>query len=261
MELIAKVSRGSKMDQIYIPRNRQSFPVGDYVLITPVSHPRENSKPYFYNCNNLESVKTTLIKEIFALIEKNTHADNVILTGSFLEKGFSFNDIDLLLVSEKKLDLEKLKIQIEKLTGIKTHLIALTNQSLISGLETDPLYEVMLSKCVSKKRIIFNFQRKINYKLLDLNLLKSKDLESNFDILTGREKYYLTFNLVSILLFIKSEKLSKEKINSKIESIFSIKIDSLKNNLLHKNVFLREYKKIYNQTFNLILGGIKNESK
>ena len=33
MEIIAKISKGSKMDQIYIPRNRESFPAGSFVII------------------------------------------------------------------------------------------------------------------------------------------------------------------------------------------------------------------------------------
>ena len=36
-------------------------------------------------------------------IEKAEY-DNMIITGSFLEKGFKFNDIDVIIVSEEKID-------------------------------------------------------------------------------------------------------------------------------------------------------------
>jgi len=33
MELIAKISKGSKMDQVYIPKNRIGFSAGSYVMM------------------------------------------------------------------------------------------------------------------------------------------------------------------------------------------------------------------------------------
>ena len=36
MEIIAKISRGSKMDQVYIPKNRGGFSIGSYVILKPI---------------------------------------------------------------------------------------------------------------------------------------------------------------------------------------------------------------------------------
>jgi hypothetical protein len=116
---------------------------------------------------------------------------------------------------------------------------------------------MMLSKCVSLNRLIFKKSGKIDYKLLDLQLLKSKSLIENFEVLNGREKYYLTLNMVAILLFIKSNKLSKEIVNRCIEKEFNTNIDEIKNNTLDKANFLKRYKNIYNKTFNLIMDNIK----
>jgi len=118
----------------------------------------------------------------------------------------------------------------------------------------------MLSKCVSSKRFIFNIKRKINYKLLDLNLLKNKSLIDNFEILNGNEKYYLILNMISILLFFQNKKLSKEIVNKEIEKLFSIKIQEIKENRIKPN-FLKKYKKIYNKTFNLIISNINKNDK
>ena len=265
MEIIGKISTGSRMDQIYIPKNRTGFNNGEYVLISPFKNAVEKQfKPHFYNLKNLEPVKIKIIEDIFNLIDKKIDAKNVIITGSFLENGFGFNDLDILLINEKKVNTKIIKKEIERLTGIKTHLILIDNNNLIKGLSSDPLYNLMLSKCVSKNRFIFKAEKKRNYKLLDLNLLKSKILIENFEILDGNEKYYLTMNMVSILLFIQNKKLDKEIINKEIGRAFNIKINDLKRNLINKQNFIKKYKEIFNKTFNLIMDGIKrgnNEQK
>lgn len=259
MDIIAKVSRGSKMDQIYLPKNRIGMTAGQYVVIAPLKErlvEEQKFKPFFYNLSNLEPLKLEIIHSIFNIIEK-INPENIIITGSFLERGFRFNDIDILIIKEEKINPEPLKNKIEELLSIKTHILPLSAKTLISGLSTDPLYSLMLSKCISRNRIIFKSKRMINYKILDLQLLKSKSLIDNFDILNGDEKYYLTLNLVSILLFIQNKKLSKDIINKKIEEIFKIKIKEIKENTLQKNQFIKKYKEVYNNTFNLIMGGIK----
>lgn len=261
MELIGKISKGTKMDQIYIPKNRAGFASGEYVLIMPLTGKQEKTirqfKPYLYNVKNLEPIKIRIIEEIFNLINKNLEPKNIVVTGSFLEPGFKFNDVDILILTERKISIEMLNDKITSLIGINPHIILLDTKSLMLGLSSDPLYLLMLSKCVSKKRLIFNVKRRINYKLLDLSLLKSKTLIDNFEILSGNEKYYLTLNMISILLFIQGKKLSKDIVNKEIEKLFNVKINNIKDNLI-KQEFLREYKKIFSKTFNLILENIKS---
>lgn len=254
VELIAKVSIGSKMDQIYLPKNRSGFLAGQYVLIQPIESPKEIKKPFFYGIEHLESIKTRLIEEMFALIGKRAEFENVIVTGSFLEQGFCFNDIDILIIGKEAKGLDK---AIEQLIDIKTHIIFISNQELIKGLETDPLYQLMLSKCISTKRIIYNVPLKINYQLLDAHLLKSKTLIDNFDAFDGNEKYYLIRNMIAIKLFIEHKKISQEQISKEIKSLFNLDITKIKKNLLNKD-FLNKYKKVYNETSKLILEG-KNE--
>lgn len=253
--MIAKISKGSNMDQIYIPKNRTGLPIGQYVRIVSIEEFKEKKsdfKPFFYNANNLEPFKLEIIKSIFNILEA-IKPQNIIVTGSFLEEGFKFNDIDVLIVKDEKTEIIPLKIKIENMWGIKSHIIYADNKTLISGISTDPLYSLMLSKCVSKNRIIFKIKRIFDYKLLDFQLLKSKTLIDNFDILNGEEKYYLLLNMFSILRFIQNKKLSKEAVNKDIEGKFGIKIRAIKENILEKNKFIKKYKEIYNKTFNLIM--------
>jgi hypothetical protein len=259
MELIAKVSKGSKMDQIYLPKNRIGLPNGQFVIISPLDNkikPKLNFKPYYYNIDNIEPLKLKIIEEIFSNLEEIS-PDNIIIAGSFIEKGFNFNDIDILVICNKNLEINKIKGGLENSLKIKIHLLVLDNKTLLDGLSKDPLYEMMLSKCITKERLIFKSKRKIDYKLLDYQLLKSKLLIDNFEILNGNEKYYFTLNLISIQLFIQGKKLNKKIINKEIEREFNIEISEIKNNILDKNKFIKRYSSVYKRTFDLIMSRIK----
>ncbi len=254
MDIISKISRGSRMDQVYIPKKRIGLPVGAYVLVTPLKAKKEDIAPYFYNIKDLDPIKISLIKEIFETISKNAECENIIVTGSFLEKGFRFNDIDILIIAQKKADNVPLEKLLESIFKVKVQIIILDSRTLLEGLSTDPLYKMMLSKFVSKNRVIFNVKRKINPQLLDLHLLKSKTLLDNFDCLTGNEKHYLTRNMVAISMFVNNKKIDAKIVDKKIKKTFSLNsINLIKNNMLDKNNFLKRYAIFYKETLNHIM--------
>ena len=270
MEMVGRVSMGSRMDQIYISKNRSGFAIGNYVVIKPLEEGREKENPaeklYFYGVKKLEPIKLGIVEEIMAIIDRIFSGyENIFITGSFLEEGFHFNDVDVLIMTKNSKDKPNSRIikeNIERETGIKIHILFLSNKELIGGLETDPLYQIMLSKCVSKKRFVYKIKNKMNYKLLDLHLLKSRALIDNFNILNGDEKYGLIRNAIAIYLYLKNNKVSKELVDDKIKSVFDLKdIKELKQNLIDKKDFLKKYKLIYNQTFSEILKRIENASK
>ncbi len=249
------------MDQIYIPKSRPGLAVGSYVVIKPLeTAPKEEIKPFFYNIKHLELIKTKIINDIFRNIEALIRPDNIIITGSFLDEGFKFNDIDVIIVSEDKINVSSIKKILENNIGAKFHIIAISNKALLRGISTDPLYKSMLSKCVAMKRYIYKSKPKISYKLLDLHLLKSKLMIENFDFLTGDEKYVMTRNLIAINLFINKKDVTKDKVDLAINKLFGDNtVQRLKDNTILKKDFLVRYKKIYKQTQNKILKGIKNE--
>ncbi len=241
MVLISKISKGSKMDQIYIPKNRDScFSVGSYVKIELIEE-KEEIKLFFYNIVKLESVKIDIIKKIFENIK---NVNNSIIGGSFLEDGFEFKDIDVLIINENKLNLKKIEKEIFDNLGVKVHFILIDNKSLLNSLSSDPLYSLMLDKYVAKKRIIYNVKRRINYRLLDLHLIESKRIIDEFDFLDGIKKYKLVRNLVAIKLFIENKKISNFGINKEIVKCFKVSIDDIKKNLVDKD-FLKKFKKEY----------------
>jgi len=250
------------MDQIYIPKKRIGFAIGTYVVLKPLEEEKSIEKPFFYNIKYLEPIKLKIIEEIFRTIERIVKYDNIIITGSFLEEGFKFNDIDVIIVCEEKIDTNYIEKILKNRIGAEFHIISINNKALLKGLSTDPLYEAILSKCIARKRFIYKIKPRINYKLLDLHLLKSRQLIENFDFLTGDEKYEMTRNLIAINQFIDGKMITKEKIDSAIDHVFGNKtVQKLKNNIILKRDFIAKYKKIYKYTQDKILKGIEDESK
>ena len=266
-ELVGRISRGSKMDQIYIPKNRVGLSSGSLVIIKPLTQEdaRQDTmgKHFLYGIDKIEPIKIEVISKIFAIVEKAAEAENIIISGSFLETGFCFNDIDALIISEKEIKEKLLREEIARELGINAHILKMRWGELVEGLRYDPLYIAMLSRCVAKKRLVFNIKRKINAQLLDLNLLKSRALIDNVDVLSGKEMYYLTKNMIAILMFIDGKKISPEFIDKEIKKIFKINAEGIKEKILEKNKFLARYKEAYKRIFKLIMkeAGGKNGPK
>ena len=265
MVVIGRVSKGSKMDQVYIPKNRIGLDIGRYVLISSFDEGKDSKidKPYFYGVSNVGSLKIEIINKIFRAVENSVESyENIIVGGSFIDEGFDFNDIDVLIVSDDKLNVKIIEKMLERDIGAKIHVVFIDNKSLIEGMSSDPLYIMILSKCAARKRFVYRIKRKINYKILDFHLLKSKALVDGFDVLSGREKYKLTRNMIAISLFLKGKKVSLDLVDKEINKVFGLKdVREIKLNMLKKNDFLRRYKKVYEGTLNIVFRGIKDGAK
>lgn len=261
MEIIGKISKGSKMDQVYISKNRTGFNIGNYVIIRLIEEKEEvkpSEKLYFYGIKNLEPIKLEMINKILRIINQSYNScENIFITGSFLDKGFQFNDIDIIIIGGNKINGELIKENVEKKTGIKVHILALNNKELTASLKVDPTWKLMLNKCISKKRFLVSPEKKVDYKYLDAQMIKSKILIENFDFLNGNEKYKLIRNVVSIYLFIKDKKISESNIDKEIKEKLETEPEELKNNFLDKKI-LTKYKNFYSKLEEEI---IKNAAK
>lgn len=254
------------MDQIYIPKNRAFLPAGSYVLVTAINQTIKKTKEkklVFYNAGEIESIKLEIIQKTIMLINKfYPNRENLIITGSFLNKGFNFNDLDIIIITSMQSDKVQAEKEIKKRMGISVEINILTHRELNEGLNSDPFYRVLLSKCISEKKLIFRTKNEYNYKFLDLHLLKSKTLIDNFGHLNGKEKYKLTRNMITIKMFLENKKVSYLSLEKEIISLFKLKnIEEIKDNLLNKKAFLKTYKSIYSKTFDKIIRSIKNDTK
>ncbi|MBU2639797.1 MAG: hypothetical protein KKG75_03800 [Nanoarchaeota archaeon] len=256
MEIISKISKGTKMDQIYIPKNRQGLEPGTYVKIIPIEE-KTIERSYFYNIKELEPIKLEIVNKIFSIIKNLTKYNNIIIAGSLLDKGFNFKDIDVLLINEEKINEKNVEKILESRLKIPIHLIHMTQKELKKALMIDPIWRIMLNKSISYKRIPPLPKTNLNYKYLDAQMIKSNLLIENSECLTGNEKYKLTRNLIAIYLFVKQKHLSKENIEREIEEKFNIESEELKNNIIDEK-FIKKYKKFYKKFEKEI---IKNAAK
>jgi hypothetical protein len=251
MELIAKISKGSKMDQIYIPKNRSGCSIGQYVLIKPIQETEKQQ--LFYHVKKIEPIKNKIVEELFSFLQENIeNPDNIILTGSFLEKGFVFQDVDIIILTNDRIDNKMLEKTTEERFGLKMHILSMKKEEFYKGVSTNPLFCSMLSNFISLKRINMNIPQILIREILDLNILKTKDLILNFEILSGREKYYLLRNLVATKLFIEKKKITKENMDILIKKIIGTEIEKLKENLIKEDV-VTDIEKEYNSLLNKIL--------
>ncbi|MBI2110511.1 hypothetical protein HYT51_01905, partial [Candidatus Woesearchaeota archaeon] len=204
--------------------------------------------------------KLGIIKDIMRIIEKNIESyGNLIVTGSFLDEGFHFNDLDLIFVAENEIKTSRVKEEIKEKTGIQAHILTLNNKSLVRGLEVDPLYQMMLSRCIVSNRFVFKAKHRVDYKLLDLHLLKSKTLIDNYNFLSGNEKYDLVRNMLAIWLYMNDKKINKEIVDREIKTSLGLNdVNELKQNMVDKKIFLKKYKLMYDKTFAKILRGIES---
>jgi predicted nucleotidyltransferase len=258
MVLVAKISRGTRMDQVYLPKERgPGLEVGTAVLVEPVRG-KAAIRPFYYNVKKLEPIKVAILETIFSYLES---FENVIVAGSFLEEGFNFDDVDIIVVTREKANRKRIEEHFQRAIGVKTHIIAMDFKTLLKGIGTEPLFAMLVSQFVSRKRAIFNTRRTLNYKVLDLDLLESHTLLDNVGELTGNEMYKLTRNMVAVHLFVNGKKLSADAVNREIESYFgkgSVKL--IKNTMVGRDFFVK-YKTLYKKTFDRIMEGIRNGSE
>ncbi len=256
--LVSKISKGTVMDQIYVPKVRApGFERGAIVAITPLQS-KAVTGIYCHQVQRLEPIKKIIVDEIFNYFE---HADNVLVAGSFLEEGFGFEDVDAVVLTEKSVDNAAIKTHFKAALGIDIHVICLPLKELLKGLGSDPLFKMLLSRFVAKKRIILPKKRTIKHKLLDLQLLESKALIDSFDFLNGRDKYKLVRNAVAIACFLDNKSLTASLVDNEIERYFGeASVISIKENTVDAEFLLR-YKLFHKRLLKRILEGVKNGPK
>ncbi|MBI2139933.1 hypothetical protein HYU14_03345 [Candidatus Woesearchaeota archaeon] len=259
MELIARVSTGSRMDQIYIAKQRDGFPIGSYVLIKPLETvAKENIKLFPHNIAQVEPVKLYIIKSLAQSI-KSRHEGEVIVFGSFLNPGFRFNDVDVILLSSTEGAYGTIGKKLEEETGLKIHLTMLSEPSLLKGIATDPLFALLMNNHIATKRMMFDAKRDLNFKLLDLHLQKSKMFIENFEMMAGSEKLKMVRNLAAIEYFMKGKKFPKQGTDALIDHTFSKGTAlRLRDNTLLKEEIKKRYRQVFDSAQKEILKGISD---
>ncbi len=233
---IHKVSKGSRFNQIYVPKEMKTcFEAGDLVEVTLLN--KKTHLFYSKNLKNLNRFKENLIKEIFSLLSQFKEIKQIFVTGSFLTQKSDYNDIDIMLISEKNLE-EKVYKELDKKLELKFHVISLPEKSIEYLQKTCPLTRSMLYFFVSNKKFILSNKTELDKKHIKFLLMMPEDL-LNLN-LNPRVYYDSLRRLIAIEKFLRNQdsnptgidweliKLIKESLYKKIKSNEIIDFNSIK---------------------------------
>lgn len=219
MEFEHKISKGSRFNQIYIPKEMESiFEVGDIVKVKLLK--KKTEIYYSKNLLKLEEFKEKLIKEIFSHLSTYPNIKQIFIVGSFLIEKVDYNDIDLVIIANKKQeDLEK-KIYnyFIKKFPLKIHIIVIQEDSFLYLLRICPLTRSMFYYYISNKNFDLPLNTTINKNHINFLLMMPEDL---LKITANSRSFYDTIRrLITIKQFLENKDLNPIKINAKLKSLF-----------------------------------------
>jgi len=260
--LIKRISKGARFNQIYLQKNEGvGFEPGKSVVISPLEDIIYKEPEIFEHNVKLESLKKEIVKLTFKTVDSHGHYGNVIITGSFLDKGFNFEDIDVIIINPENMEKDRLEDSIGQNTGIKPHLILIDSGSFNKGVKRDPLFRLMVARYVSARRAIFRKDREINYRLLDIYLLKNKNLIDGYDLFSIRQRKKLLRDFISIKLFSENKEVTIKSIEEETNRLFGkdiIETLLYYGNNEEKHKFIARLKREFNKLEEQML---KNASK
>jgi len=250
------VSKGSKFNQIYIPKNMEKLiEVGDEVEVKLIN--KSNNLFYSKGLKKLSEFKENLIKNIFSFLNNNFNVNYVFIVGSFLTEKIDYNDIDIVLITnETNNKFEELIYNklIDKF-NLKFHILAIAGEKFEYLLKACPLTRTMFSIFISNNQIKVNKEKIIDKKHIQFLLMMPQDL---LEIkLNSRTFFDNLRRLITIERFLNNLNLDINIINEELK----IKIDNrlylkIKNNEeIHNNSidFLRKIIKIKLEKINKMI--------
>lgn len=226
-EFIHKISKGSRYNQIYIPKEATDFEIGDIVKVMLLE-----KKIQFYTSKNLKlnDFKKSVVEKIFELL-RSWDIKQVFVVGSFLFKKADYRDIDVILIGNA--DEDKIyKSLIEKL-GLRFHILTIKDDAFKNLIRICPLTRSMLSYFVSNKE--FNLPKyyfDINH--IKFLLMMPQDL-LKIDV-NSRVFYDSIRRLITMERFLEKNSLDSLKIEGEAEKLLGLLFLNVKNNESISNI-------------------------
>ena len=226
-KFVHRISKGSRFNQIYIPKEmNEQFGIGDIVEIRLVS--KKSSLYYSENLKKLNNYKEKLINEIFSFLSKNEYIDQIFVFGSFLLNKIDYNDLDILIISDKNIE-NKIYAQLVDIFNIKFHIIVMPKNRLNYLSKICPLTRSMLYYFVSNKKFELPKEIQIDINHINFLLMMPEDL-LNLN-LESRIYYDSLRRLITIHKFIENKNLDPNEINKELrEEIGDTIYFTIKNN-------------------------------
>lgn len=244
MEFIHKISKGSRFNQIYIPQALKSeFEVGDIVQVKLIK-----KKQHHHLSKNLKlnTIKESLSKQILASLSY-LNIKQIFIVGSFLIKK-DYNDIDILIVSDKNIE-EKVNHILAEKFEMNFHIITMSSQVFKRLIKICPLTRSMLYSFVSNHSFSLPSQEldknHINFLLMMPQDILKLDVKS-------RAYYDSLRRLIVIEKFLNNQE-NQAKIESESESLLgNFLFSQLKDNEQLNQTELEKVKKIIRSKLNSI---------
>ena len=239
-----KVSKGSRFNQIYIPREMEkTFEVGDIVKVELIKKKTE----IFVENVKLSDFKEKLIREIFSFLSE-FNIKQIFFIGSFLSQKIDYRDIDILMISDEKIEAEIYEKLSDKF-NLKFHLITIPESRFKILSEICPLTRSMLYFYASNKGYNLPKQR-IDKNHIKFLLMMPEDL---LKIKANSRVFYDSIRrLITIEMFLNNKELSSEKINSELKSLLGKLFEYSKENNEANKEIIKKFRKIIKLKLNLI---------
>jgi hypothetical protein len=217
LKFIHRVSKGTRFNQIYIPLEMSNhFQSGDLVEVTLL----EKKSPIYYSSKLIKpnEFKENLIKNIFLELGKYKEISQVFIIGSFLTQKQDYNDIDIIIISDKGLEEEVYKNLVDKFE-LKFHVISIPKDKFENLQNYCPLTRSMLYYFVSNHGFKLPKETQINKDHIMFLLMMPEDI---LKISMNSRIYYDSIRrLITIERFLKNQSLDPIEINNQVKSLVS----------------------------------------
>lgn len=226
-----KVSKGSRFNQIYIPKEMQGiFEAGDLVEVKLL----EKKEKLYYsdnlkNLHKLSDFKENIIKQVFSLLEKFKEIKQIFIVGSFLIGKTEYDDIDIILISDKKELEKKIYIYLSEKIQMNFHVIVIPEKKIKKLIKICPLTRSMFYYFVSNKEFSLDEKIEIEKEHINFLLMMPEDL-LKIELPNGKIYFDSLRRLITIRRFLEKQRLDIILINQEIKKILGKNYFFLKNN-------------------------------
>ena len=217
-----------------------TFQVGDIVEIKLIE--KKTHLYYSKNLKKLSPFKEKLIRDIFTEIDKFKEVKQIFVFGSFLSKDVDYNDIDIMVLSDKEIE-DKIYQDLIKKFSLKFHVISVEGNNLEESLKISPMTRSMFYYFVSNRPLSVPKETRIEKNHILYLLMMPEDL-LKFE-LDSKVFYSNIRKLITIERFLDCKDADPEEINDSLRKLIREPLLSLiKNNDSIEENSIKELRKI-----------------
>lgn len=258
---VKTVSKGSRFNQIYVPKNMEGLiEVGDEVEVTLIK--KHVELHYSKGLRKLSHFKENLIKDIFSFVNDIANVGYVFIVGSFLAEKINYNDIDVVLIASKldnKFE-ETIYNKVIERINLRFHILAIEEVRFWHLLEICPLTRAMFTNYVCNKPVKINDKKSVDKDHIKFLLMMPYDL---LEIKISSRAFYDSLRrLITIERFLKNKSLDMFSINEELEILINAPLrDKIKCNENIEENSIKFLRKLIRAKLELIEELIKDGQK